>query len=63
MNALIFLDLRSAFDSICWNKLFHKLASQKFPLDLITSIQIIYHSTSISINRYLNPINIKKGTP
>lgn len=62
-NSLIFIDIRSAFDSLTWRRLFNYLAEQKFPTDIIATIQVLYHSTHLAINRSSNKIIINKGTP
>ena len=63
MNSILFIDLKSAFDSLSWHQLSTKLAHQKFPTDLIVTIQVLYHSAPLAINRQSQKIQINKGAP
>ena len=59
--AILFLDLSNAFNKINRNKLYSKLASNNFPTDILTTIQILYQNAALSPGTIEDKININTG--
>ena len=58
--AILFIDLKSAFDSCNHPILMDKIDKYKFNTDWINTIKMLYQTTGISTNGH-NHINVKKG--
>ena len=51
---IIFFDFKQAFDNVNWDKMKTKLIQEKYPLDIIKTIEILYNNVYASFSTFKN---------
>ena len=58
---VLFVDLKSAYDSVNHEILFEKMVQKGFPSKVVNSVKKIYSSAKIAINPLMDSINVNRG--